>query len=211
MKIIKTAIILLIILFLLSILFYFLPTEELLSRLPFVKDLYNNTSITINSKNGKAVVTVNGKDYGETPVTISNLAQGEFEITMTKVSEVKDFYSPKNIDFFLERGTEAIIDYEIGPDGIDSGYLLYYTKSSSSSSDSGFMTLTTTPEKADLYLDGEYFQKAPISTTSLNAKNYQITTKAQGHEDLTLPIIIRNGYNLNISISLYPIPTTLIK
>ncbi len=211
MNIIKTATIVGVILILFSVASYFIPYEQLINQLPYVKDFYNNTSITVNSKNGKAVISINGQGYGETPVNVHDLAAGDYDVLITRVSTSTDFYPPKSVRITLERGTEAVIDMELGPEGITSGYTLYYTKSSQTSSSEGFMTISSDPTDSNVYLDDNLLQKAPINALKLSAKNYQLKVTHDGYEAITFPIIVRNGYNLNIVASLYPIPTVLTK
>lgn len=211
MNTVKTAIIILILLIAVSLIVYFIPFDKALSYIPYFNKLYNNTSLTVNSKNGKSTVSVNGKDYGQTPVTITDLNSGEYDVVLTRISESKDSYQPLNVRITLEKGAESIIDMEIGPSGIAAGYILYYTKSLTSSNNSGLITLLSQPEDSNIYIDDEILGKAPIKATKLNAKNYQIKISKQGYEDLSFPVIVRNGYNLNIQTTLYPLPTTLKK
>lgn len=211
MKIVKTATIVIALLLIISLISYFIPYEQILARIPFFSSLYNNTSLTINSKNGKSIIKINGTNYGETPLTITNLGVGDYDIEMERVSNTKDFYSKKEVRVSLERGTEAIVDYEIAPKGLTSGYVLYYSKSFKTSKNAGYISLSSAPDVSKVYLDNEFYLSTPLKAQELNAKNYQVKVTKEGYEDLTFPIIIRNGYNLNIQTSLFPLPTTLTK
>ncbi len=211
MNTVKTAIIILILLIAVSLVIYFIPFDKVLSNIPYFNKLYNNTSLTINSKNGKSSVNIGGKDYGQTPVTITDLNSGDYDVVLTRISESKDSYVPLNVSITLEKGAESIIDMEIGPSGINAGYILYYTKSLTSSENNGLITLLSEPDGSNIYLDDQILGKAPIKATKLNAKNYQIKITKQGYEDLSFPVIVRNGYNLNIQTTLYPLPTILKK
>lgn len=208
MKKLKSAIILLVVLLLFALLYLFVPTEKILGGLPFIKDLYNNTSITVNSKNGKAEVIINGKNHGETPIELTGLAQGQYEIELKRVSENIDFYKTRSYKIDLPRNTEAVIDLEIGPADSTSGYILYYTKSPATN-DSGYITVQNTPEDASIFLDGEFMAKAPVNAYSLKQNDYQVKISAVGYEDLTFPIVIREGYNLNVRAYQFPIPINI--
>lgn len=209
MNLIKTATISILLLIVLSVIFYFLPIEEILTKLPYINTFYNNTSLTVNSKNGKALIKISGKDYGQTPATITDLEPGTYDIELTRVSDTPDFYQTENIRIELEKSAEAIVDFELGPKGISSGYVLYYTKVLSNSDNNGFLTLITTPSETSISLNDELLGKSPLKATKLNAKEYKLKIANTGYEDLEIPVIVRNGYNLNIKANLYPIPTTI--
>ncbi|MCK9368816.1 PEGA domain-containing protein [Candidatus Dojkabacteria bacterium] len=211
MKILKTATIILVVLVAISLIVYLIPFEKITSYIPFINKLYNNTSLTVNSRNGKAVISVNGKDYGQTPVTISDLSAGEYEISMTRISTSSDFYKEKKVKVELQRHTEAIVDVEIGPNDIISGYVLYYTQSPIKNSDSGYITISSNPSGTNIYLDDEFFQKAPVNVFQFKAGDFNVKVTQDGYEDIKFPIVVRNGYNLNINTYLYPIPINIIK
>jgi hypothetical protein len=40
----------------------------------------------------------------------------------------------------------------------------------------------------------------------MNAKGYDLQLGAEGHEDLDIPILIEEGYLLNVKAYLFPIP-----
>jgi hypothetical protein len=208
MKKLKTAIIVLAVLLLISLAYFFIPADRILSSLPFVKDLYNNTSITVNSRNGKAEVIINGKNHGETPVDLSGLEEGQYEITLKRVSENIEFYKTRNYKIDLPRNTEAVIDLEIGPADSTSGYILYYTKSPATD-DSGYITIQNTPEDASVFLDGEFLAKTPVNAYTLKEKDYQVKVTAAGYEDVSFPIVVREGYNLNIRSYQFPVPINI--
>lgn len=211
MNILKSAIIVIISLLIISVVIYFIPFEAILSRIPIFSNLYNNTSLNINSRNGKAVIKINGENYGETPLSTNNLKPGEYEIEMERISNQPEFYEKKILKVTLERGTETIIDYELGPKGISSGYILYYTRAYKSVSNKGLLTVLVDQGKANILLDDEFYNATPVNSTELSSKNYQLKITKEGYEDLSFPIIIRNGYNLNIQASLYPLPTIIKK
>ena len=211
MNIVKSAIIVIAILLTISIALYFLPIEKILSGIPIFNDLYNSTSLNINAKNGKAAVRINGESYGETPLSLNNLKPGEYNVELERISTTPDFYDKKELSITLERGTETIIDFELGPKGLSSGYILYYTETFKTQSNKGLLTLVVDQGNTNAYLDNEYLDATPLNSVELSARNYQLKITKEGYEDLTFPIIIRNGYNLNIQASLYPLPTTLKK
>ena len=111
----------------LSVLLYFIPINRLIGKLPFINQFYNNTTLEILTKRGKARVWVNEKDYGETPTTIENLPEGTYLIELEKIEEGNSFYEKQTFQIELTRNTSARVDLEIGPDNLLHGIILYYT------------------------------------------------------------------------------------
>lgn len=209
MKNLKTAIIVILLVIAAGIGYFFLPTEKIFGNIPFIKDLYNNTSVTVNSQNGTSNVRINGKDYGQTPLTVESLTPGEYEIILKRVSDNPDFYDSRSYKVVLTRNTSAIIDVEMGPGDSTSGYILYYSQSPKSDN-SGYMTLNNNIESASVSLDGEFLTRTPISAYKLSAKEYQVKISSEGYEDVSFPIVIREGYNLNILSFQFPIPINIV-
>lgn len=205
----KTAIIITVSILALSGLFFFLPVNDLLYRLPYFNQFYNNTTITITTKNSKAQVFIDSKDYGETPVTISDLPPSEYTIRLKRITETEDAYEDRFIQIDLERNTEAVIEMEVGPENISAGYVLYYTKSPVSN-DKGYLSINSDPNDATVYIDGEYADKAPINAYIANPKSYTLKLVRNGYENLEFPVIVRAGYNLNIKTFLFPIPINIV-
>jgi hypothetical protein len=189
-----------------GLLLHFGVFEKLLNSTPFVKDYYNNGILTINTRNGIAEVTVNGQQYGQTPQSISNLPEEKYLVELEKVSEDSNLYKKQSFYIELFRNTEAIIDIEIGPDDFKSGHILYYTEMSRSASNKGALTLRTDLQDYEVSIDNEKIDKEKLFTYLLDPKEYDIKISSNGHESLEFPIIIRDGYNLNVRIYLLPIP-----
>ncbi len=208
MKKLKSATILILITVILASLLYFIPTEKIVSNIPFLKDFYNNTTITVTSPNSKNEVIINGKNYGETPLTLSNFSAGEYEIVLKRVSTNVSFYKTRKFNIDIERNTEVIIDIEIGPADSTAGYLLYYTKSPTSK-DKGYLTVQNSPSTSNLFLDSEFLNKTPVNAQSLNSKEYQLKLSESGYEDLQFPVIVRDGFNLNVRSYQFPIPINI--
>jgi len=205
----KTAIIVISSVLILSVLYFFLPTEKILQRLPFISEIYNNTSLTISSKKGKAEVKINNKNYGETPVSIDNLPEGSYTVELNKISAEENFYETSSFQVELFRNTESLIEIEIAPKGLQSGYVMYYTKSPGTTKEKGHITLAASPSISNIYLDDEFFSSNPANAVELKTREYQIRVSADGYEEIRFPVIIREGYNLNIRSYLLPIPITM--
>jgi hypothetical protein len=203
----KTALIIIIPVIALSILLYFLPINRLIGSLPLINQFYNNTTLEILTKRGKAKIWIDGKDYGETPATIENLTEGTYLVELERIGEDTSFYEKQSLQIELTRNTSARIDVEIGPDNLLHGIILYYTPVRTSSQE-GFLTITSNVEEARVFLDTEFLKVSPITNLALKENQYDVKVTATGYEDIEVPILIRDNYALNLKTFHFPIPVT---
>lgn len=201
------ALIIIIFVITLSVLLYFLPLNRLIGSLPFINQFYNNTTLEILTKRGKARVWVDGKDYGETPTTIENLPEGTYLIELEKIEDGNSFYEKQTFQIELTRNTSARVDLEIGPENLLHGIILYYTPVRTSSQD-GFLTIISNVEDARIFLDSEFLKVTPITNLSLKENQYEVKVTASGHEEVAVPVLIRNNYALNLKTFHFPIPVS---
>jgi hypothetical protein len=206
MKKLKTVLIVIFSIVAISILVYFLPTENLFTKLPFSERFYRNTTLEIVTINGKAKVTIDGKDYGETPVNINELTPGDYNITLERISDAENFYQTETFNVKLTKNTTSRIEVEIGPAGIIHGAVLYYTEQNSLDKENGLLTILSDIEGSKIYLDGEYLKEVPVVAQTLSSKEYDLEVNAEGYENLEIPILIEEGYLLNVKTYLFPIP-----
>jgi hypothetical protein len=97
---------------------------------------------------------------------------------------------------------------EIGPNGVNHGYTMHY-RSVPTTNKKGLLTVTSDTQDAKIYIDGEYVKALPVTDYSVDNTQYQLKLTAVGYENLEMPIIIREGYQLNIRPYLLPIPLSL--
>lgn len=202
----KTALIIAIAIIVVSITLYFLPLGDILGNIPLIKRFYNNTSIEIIVEKGKAQIAINGKDYGQTPVTIENLPEGKYTIELKKIAEDDTFYQKQIFEVELAKNTSARIDLEIGPENIINGTILYYTSVRNTQSEEGLVTITSSVQDAKVYIDKEYLGNAPVNNLELKDNQYQIKVSSTGYEDVEIPVFVRAGYQLNLKTYHFPIP-----
>jgi hypothetical protein len=202
----KTALIILVSVIALSVLLYFLPINRLIGTLPLINRFYNNTTIEILTKRGKAKIWIEGKDYGETPATIENLPEGTYLVELERIEEEdSSFYKRQSLQIELTRNTSARIDLEIGPDNLLHGIILYYTPVRTSSQE-GFLTVISNVDEGRVFLDGEFLRVSPITNLALKENQYNVKVTATGYEDVEVPILIRDNYALNLKTFHFPIP-----
>lgn len=188
-----------------SVLLYFVPINQLIGKLPFINSFYNNTTLEIRTKAGVARVWINGKDYGETPTNIEDLPEGSYLVELEKVVEEGAFYKKHAFQIELTRNTSARIDLEIGPEDLLHGTILYYTPIRTTS-DEGFLTVISDVDNSRVFLDGEFLKVSPITNLRLRESQYEIKVLAPGHEEVEIPVLLRNDYVLNLKTFHFPIP-----
>lgn len=206
MKRFKTAIIVIICITILSVVLFFLPLEGFLQRLPVIKSFYQNTTLEISAPNGKVSVKINGKEYGETPISIKNLPAGTYIVELTKISSQQSFYKTHKFNIPLTKNSVSVVSMEIGPNDHLHGVILYYEKDSTKSEEKGKITITSDTEGSDVYINNEFLKPTPVTNIKLNTGEYTISLNSKQYEDLEFPIIIREGYILYVKGYQLPIP-----
>lgn len=184
------------------------PSGSFFQSLPFLNQLYNNTKLTINTPKSKAKIVINGKEYGETNQVITDLPEGTYTVKLSRIvgTQTTSFYDDMTFIVELLNEKETIIDVEIGPAGQASGYVTYYSKSPTASP---LLSVKSNPDGANIFLDNDFISKADFSARKLKAAGYKLKANADGHEELEIPVIIKDGYNLNVQIYLLAIPVDI--
>jgi hypothetical protein len=203
----KFALITIILVLAFSVLLFLVPINQLVGRLPYLNQFYNNTTLEISTKRGVAKIWIDGKDYGETPTTVENLPEGTYLIELQKVVEEESFYKKHSFQIELTRNTSARVDLEIGPEDLLHGVILYYTPIRTSSQD-GFLTAISNVEQSRVFVDGEFLKTTPLTNLGLRENQYNIKILAPGHEDVEVPVLVRNNYSINLKTFHFPVPVT---
>ena len=207
MKKSKSALIILAIVLLLSVLLYFVPLKQVLTKIPLIRSIYKNTQLEIITPNGKSNIYINGKEYGQTPATITDLVEGTYEVTLERESPSEDFYKSQEFAVNMTRNTTSRINIEIGPDEYLYGSIIYYSKENIKS-EKELISITSNTQDAKIYLDDEYLKGVPISNFEINPGEYRIKVTAQGYKSVEVPVIVRAQNTINIHAYLLPIPVT---
>ena len=202
----KTVLIIVCTILVVSIFLYFVPLGKILGNLPFLNVFYNNTSMEIIVEKGKANVLIDGKEYGQTPVTIENLKEGKYIVELQKIISQDTFYRSQIFEIQISKNTSARIDIEIGPEDILNGTILYYTSATNTEKGKGLITITSSAQDSKVYIDKEYVGSSPITNLELADNQYQIKVSALGYEDIEIPVFVRKGYLLNLKTYHFPIP-----
>ena len=208
MKKFKTAIIIIFTIILISTIFYFFPPKQLISQLPFFNRFYNNTTLEIVTQRGKAKVWINEKDYGETPVTVQDLPEGNYLVEMEKIAPEDTFYKKHSFNIEITKNTTARMDIEIGPEELLHGSILYYSPIKTSPN-KGYLTVTSNTNNPKIYINGEFTNRASLTNIELEMGEQKIKVENDGYLGIELPVNIRENYQLNLKIYQLPIPISL--
>ncbi len=126
-------------------------------------------SLTIVSTPAGAVVSLNGQIKGRTPLTISELASGEYEITITK-----DLYHSYTERFIVTDGSDNTRDITLLPAF-------------------GQLIIETNPVGATIYLDGQIKGQTPKSFNELPSGNYALRIEKNLYQPVETTILIEDG------------------
>lgn len=204
----KTAIIVVFLIIFFSVIFFFFPLNKVAKELPIVNVFYRNTILEITTPNSKATVKIDGKEYGNTPANITNLIAGEYQVEMERESSSSDFYKTHVFNIELTKNSTSRINIEIGPDDNLHGFLLYYSQDLTSRQNKGKLTLTSSTQDTKVYIDDEYLEVTPITNHELDEGEYTIRMETKGYENLEFPIVISEGYILNVKGYQFPVPVS---
>jgi hypothetical protein len=178
---------------------------ELFNNFSLIKDFNKNSVLSINTRRGSAKVWINGQDYGQTPQSISHLPDGEYLIELERESE-NNLYPKQSFYIELHQNTEAIVDIELAPGDFKSGHILYYSPAARTLKKVGSVTIRSNLHDFDVKINGERVGRDDLIGYQLNPNEYEVEVTAYGYESLEFPVIIRDGYNLNVRVYLLPIP-----
>ncbi|GAB4157324.1 MAG: hypothetical protein Fur003_1020 [Candidatus Dojkabacteria bacterium] len=208
-KVLLTIALTALVLTLITVVIFFVWTEDFKNKIPYFNQLSNNTSLVVQSKNSSANVKIDGKDYGETPLEIETLSKGTHTVTMTRVVEgdEKVFYEPATFFVELNNNTEAFINIEIGPNNQISGYVLSYSAAPYSLQEGNYLVKSNYSTR--LTLDDKEIGKTPTEILKAKPGDYTLKSNAEGFDPLEVPIVLRAKYNLNIELYLLPVPVNI--
>ncbi len=152
-----------------------IETRVSLSLLPAVG------SLSINSSPSGAEVYLNGVYRGLTPLLISNLYPGTYQIQLRK-SGYKDFISSINVI----PGTTSSYNFTLIP-------LL------------GTINIFSNPSGAEVYIDRVYKGKTPLSLTDIPSGTYDLRITLSGYEEYFERITLAPGEVKQVSVNLKPL------
>lgn len=138
-------------------------------------------SLNINSNPQGVQVYLNGIYRGITPLYLSDLSPGRYQVQLRK-DGYKDFVS------FVDvlSGTTSNYNFTLSP-------LL------------GTINIFSNPSNAEVYVDGNYRGKTPLSITDVPSGTYNVRISLSGYEDYVGSIYLAPGDVKQINVSLKPV------
>lgn len=154
----------------------------------------SNSALTVNSKGGKSEVYLDNEKIGETPLSIDNLAPGDYTIEIKRVTSQDSFYTTISKEIHIEPNTRTLVEVEIGPSKqFSSTSLIYYRDKNLSGSS---MYINSDPSTSIITVDGTEYLEPPIVIENIKSGDHTITVAADGYETLKASVISRDGYTL---------------
>lgn len=186
---------------------YYLPYERITEKIGILKKISINTQLSISFKNGSGEIYIDDKKYGTTPQTINNLKPGLHKLKIQReVTTEQNFYKPFETYVPVSNHTETYVNIEIGPEGLYSGYIIYYEPAPTNKS--GLIKIKSSINNLHASLGDRNLQQEN-GLISLKAGEYKIKFSAEGYEPIEIPVIVRDGLTLVVDVNLLPIPINL--
>ena len=170
----------------------------------------SQASISITSKVGQAKVFLNEKDYGETPFEKNDLKPGKYKIRLEKVSNQVDFYNTFERTIEVEKGTQVVIDWEIGPsEEFSSGEIYFFKERLTTTEANSTVSIMSYPEDANIHFDGARQVGTPIVINDVKEGGHKIKTSKDGYIEEELDVVCKSGYDLFVEVRLFPVPVDI--
>ena len=167
----------------------------------------SGTALTVNTPQGKAEVFLDGKKVGETPFSSENIASGDYDLEIKRISSESSFYQSITKQVHLEPKTRTFVEAEIGPGKLfSSAVVMYYRKNASNESS---IYITSSPREAVVFIDDSSYGKAPVAEDALAPGKHTVKVERVGYESNEFVVIVREGYTLMAEIQLMTQPLEL--
>ena len=132
-------------------------------------------SISIKSEPSNATILVNGNNVGSTPDTIKNLKPGKHQVEV-RMDGLDNWSNSVEVTAGKESTVTALLQKITGP-----------------------ISITSTPVKARIYIDGEEVGTTPAKLPSIPIGTHEIEVKIDGHEDWKKSIVIKKEKEMSLN------------
>lgn len=137
-----------------------------------------SSSLVISSDPSECSVVVNGEYKGKTPLTVGNLYPGTYTINVTKFG-----YMPYSTVVELITGAEATVTAFLPPER-------------------GTLSVNTTPEGAQVLLDGAVAGSAPVTLINVLPGEHNLTVTKEGYIPVQQQVMIEAGRTTPVSLTM---------
>ena len=138
-------------------------------------------SLVIISDPADSSVVVNGDYKGKTPLTVGNLYPGAYTINVTKFG-----FMPYTTAVQLTEGAEATVTAYLPPER-------------------GTLMVNTTPEGAQVLLDGAVAGIAPVTLINVLPGEHNLTVTKEGYVPVQQQVSLEAGQTIPVSLILSPV------
>ncbi len=145
----------------------------------YVQEAIIQGRVKINSNPSRAQVYINNKYEGLTPLSLT-LPEGSYRV-LAKLEGYRDYETT----LIVEGNREKEYTFNLSP---------RY----------GDLRIDSKPSMADVYIDGVYRGKTPLTIKNLLAKTYELKLTYPGYEDIVEKVEIKDGIETRVSLSLLP-------
>jgi len=140
--------------------------------------------LTVDSTPSGAGVYLNGIYTGVTPLELSNLTPGTYEVKITL-----NGYENYTTSVTLAPGERKVLNVTLTPTF-------------------GYLTITSNPSGATVIVDGQEAGSTPLKEYRLSVGQHRIAVKMEGYEEKNFTVTIEAGREVRKSVELTPVQTT---
>ncbi|WP_052291833.1 PEGA domain-containing protein [Thermococcus gammatolerans] len=141
--------------------------------------------LTLNSTPSGVEIYVNGTYRGETPVTLK-LSPGTYTVKF-----IKDEYENYTMSVTLSAGEAKNISVTLN--------LAY-----------GYLSIESSPSKAEVYVDDNYIGKTPIDQYKLSTGVHEVKVEKSNYNSLTKMVTLNSSEKTKLNVILTPLPAHLM-
>ena len=153
-------------------------------------------ALSLNLSGAPQEVWLGGEVVGTTPFFSRTLAAGNWEIRVASWSA----------RLALTPGTLTAVNLDLGPNTFLTKEEVFWLEESEETR----IAITTSPEGAEVRLDGQSYGISPLSLP-ISAGAYELLVSKEGYEEAALKVQVQPGYKLNAWLKLRgrPVPEEL--
>lgn len=187
---------------LLSLLVFILPLSVIFAAKTLIFDRQTpaTASLRIDSF-PRTNVALNDKVVGKTPYLSENLAPGEYKIKLVSAGDIPGTFVAWEAKIKLTGGTLTYVNRSLGAsDELSGGQILSLEKLPLP--DARELALVSTPDGANVAVDGQEEGHASIVLHNLTPADHEIVVSKEGYSDQVIHGKIIESFRLNAIVSL---------
>ena len=154
-------------------------------------------ALSVDCQDCKAVVFLDGKKMGATPLKLDTVPSGESKLLLSDGA-----YTYED-EVTLTPKTRTVIRRGLGPSEIFSaGENIWLEKSDLGET----VSILSNPIEATVKVDGKELGKSPQTTETLSEGEHTIEIAKENYEGKAVKVTVLKGFKINIIFQLFPIP-----